>query len=167
MTTPGDDIAFLRAEDLAEFDALLRRFLDETGARAALLVDRTGRLLTAAGETDGFDRTTFASLAAADFGASDQLAALLGEPEFVSLFHHGEQGSMYLTGVGGAAILAALFDGRTTLGLVRLRLKTLIPAFAEQFVRLGEQSRQPLPELDADWALEAESEIDRIFSDEV
>lgn len=167
MRPQGDGIAFLRAEDLAEFDALLERFLGETGARAALLVDRSGRLLTAAGETESFDRITFATLAAADFGAGDQLAALLGEDEFASLYHQGERSSMYLTDVSGAAILAALFDGRTTLGMVRLKLKALVPVFAEQFVRLGNAKQQRLPELDDGWATEAESEIDRIFSDEV
>ena len=41
--------------------------------------------MTAFGETRDIDETSFASLAAADFDASDQLAGLLGEEEFTAL----------------------------------------------------------------------------------
>ena len=77
-------------QDLEQLDRLLLTFLDATSARCALLVDRSGQLLTFAGDGLTFDGTTFASLAAADFGASDQLAQLLGENEFKSLYHQGD-----------------------------------------------------------------------------
>jgi predicted regulator of Ras-like GTPase activity (Roadblock/LC7/MglB family) len=159
-------LSALHAEDLARFATLLDGFLAETRARCALLVDRTGRLLTMAGETSELDGTTFASLAAADFGASDQLASLLGEREFASLYHHGESSSMYLTDLGGHAILAAIFDGRSTLGLVRLKLKPLVPALIAVFEDLANRAPDPrLPELDESWGTEAENEIDRLFSE--
>jgi predicted regulator of Ras-like GTPase activity (Roadblock/LC7/MglB family) len=165
MAVRGGAIAFLNADDLAQLDAQLQPFLAGTGARCVLLIDRTGRLLTAVGDTGGFDRTTFASLAAADFGASDQLAALLGEREFASLYHHGEHSSMYLADIGGSAILAALFDDRTTLGMVRLRLKTVVPVIGELLGRISREGRRHVPELNAGWAAEAASEIDRLFSE--
>ena len=55
-----------------------------------------GQLLASVGEQMSFDPTAFASLTAADFSANDQLAQMLGEPEFASLFHQGEKESMYL-----------------------------------------------------------------------
>jgi predicted regulator of Ras-like GTPase activity (Roadblock/LC7/MglB family) len=143
---------------------LLQRFLEETGAQAALLVDRAGQLLVSAG-TVSFDGLSFASLAAADFEASDQLATLLGEDEFASLYHQGEHGSMYLVDIAGRAILAALFDRRTTLGMVRLKTKVVVPQFAALF---DELARGPAPEeqtsIDAGWAEAAEREIDRLFN---
>src|SRR5512146_1656428 len=111
----------LQTQDLELLDQALGTYVTESRARCALLVDRTGRSITAAGETGLLDQTTFASLAAADFAASDQLARLLGEQEFAALYHAGPSQSMYLADVGGQAILATLFDGGTTLGLVRLR----------------------------------------------
>ena len=65
----------------------LSDLLRESSARSALVVDRTGQLLASAGEKLSFDPTAFASLTAADFSANDQLAKMIGEPEFASLFH--------------------------------------------------------------------------------
>ena len=60
----------------------LQAFLRESNARCALLVDRTGQLVATVGEQPQFDPTAFASLTAADFGANDQLAKMIGEAEF-------------------------------------------------------------------------------------
>lgn len=159
-------ISSIGADDLQQLDHLLVSFLRETSARCAVLIDRTGRVLTAAGDTGGFDQVTFASLAAADFAASDQLATLLGEQEFSALYHHGERHSMYLADLSGWAILAALFDRRTTLGMVRIKTRGIGPKFGAIFHTLAERGATGavLP-MDADWAADAEDEIDRLFAE--
>jgi predicted regulator of Ras-like GTPase activity (Roadblock/LC7/MglB family) len=128
-------------------------------------MDRTGRLLTTAGETAGIDGVTFASLAAADFSASDQLAMILGEDEFTTLFHQGDRLSMYLAAVGGQAILATLFDQRTTLGMVRLRLRAAEPQFGALFAEIAARDATPGAALEPDWADEAADQVDRLFAD--
>ncbi len=115
--TPGDEDALRRG---------MERLLQECSAHSALLVDRGGQLLVQAGERPSFDPTTFATLTAADFSANDQLARLLGASDFSSLFHQGERESMLLSDVAQRAILVVLFDARTTLGLVRLRLRPAV-----------------------------------------
>ena len=95
---------------------------------------------TSNGDVGALDKTTFASLVAGDFAASDQLAALLGESEFTSLYHQGEGRAMFLADVGGWAILAALFDGRTTLGMVRLKSKAVVPRFARLLAAASSRS---------------------------
>src|SRR5690606_15259510 len=107
----------LAPHDVERVETRLRSFLDETRSRAALLVDRAGHLIAAVGDV-GFDTTGFASLAAADFAASSQLARLLGEEEFASMYHRGATGSMLMADVAGRALMAVLFDDRTTLGMV-------------------------------------------------
>ena len=143
--------------------------LQESSARCALLVDRTGQLLASVGERPSFDPTAFASLTAADFSANDQLAKMIGEPEFASLFHQGERESMYLADVARRVILVVLFDNRTTVGMVRLRVKRtvgdLTALFHAMFDRSAalehggghEASHGPLEG--------AEDEIDRLFGD--
>src|SRR3990172_10840524 len=110
-------------EDHGAITQSLQKFLFESNARCALLVDRTGQLVATVGEQPNFDPTAFATLTAADFSANDQLAPLIGETHFNSLFHQGEKESMYLADVARRVILVVLFDNRTTLGLVRLKLK--------------------------------------------
>jgi predicted regulator of Ras-like GTPase activity (Roadblock/LC7/MglB family) len=163
---PAHLIASIGTQDLEQFEQLLAVFLRETNARCALLVDRTGRLLTSAGDTGGFDHVTFATLAAADFAASDQLATLLGENEFASLYHHGERHSMYLADLSGWAILAALFDRKTTLGMVRIKTRGLVPKFSVVFDGLAERGPSgSVVQMEVGWAADVEDEIDRLFAD--
>jgi predicted regulator of Ras-like GTPase activity (Roadblock/LC7/MglB family) len=139
----------------------LQQFLYDSNARSALLVDRSGQLVATVGEPPQFDPTAFATLTAADFSANDQLARLIGETEFNSLFHQGEQESMYLVDIARRVILVILFDNRTTLGLVRLKVKhaveELTRLFAEMFQRGREQANPP------NILAGAEDEIDRLF----
>jgi predicted regulator of Ras-like GTPase activity (Roadblock/LC7/MglB family) len=119
--------------DFGAITITLQRFLYDAKARSALLVDRSGQLVATVGEPPTFDATAFASLTAADFSANDQLARLIGENDFRMLFHQGERESMYLADIARQVILVVLFDNRTTLGLVRLRMKTAVDDLTRVF----------------------------------
>jgi predicted regulator of Ras-like GTPase activity (Roadblock/LC7/MglB family) len=149
-------------EDADVIGRILSAFLQETNSRSAMLVDRAGQLVTTVGEQPNFDATAFATLAAADFSANDQLARLIGEQDFTTLFHQGERDSMYVADVARRLILVVLFDNRTTLGLVRLRLKTAVHELQQIFER-------PPSAASADLGVGgllagAEDDIDRLFS---
>ena len=51
------------------------------------------------------------------------LARLIGEREFPVLFHEGERDNVYISIVGQRVILVVIFDERSSLGLVRLRVR--------------------------------------------
>lgn len=149
--------------DAERIVALLTAFLRESNARTALLVDRTGQMVATAGEPPEFDATTFASLAAADFSANDQLARLIGEPEFGSLFHQGEKESMYLADVARRVILVVLFDNRTTLGLVKLRVKSAVHQLNQVFLDMFNRSGTTQPQVETGFVGDAEDELDKLF----
>lgn len=151
--------------DAQRIDELLGSFLEESHARCALLVDRTGQLITIAGERPDFDSTAFASLAAADFSANDQLASMIGEQEFSSLFHQGEKDSMYLADVAKRVILIVLFDDRATLGMIRIKVRSAVRELSEIFAQLFQRvtSERIGSRLESAWIDEAEDEIDRLF----
>jgi len=155
----------LEPQDLQNLDQVLRSFIAETNARCALLMDRAGRLLTLAGESGGLDAIAFASLAAADYAASDQLARVLGEDECASLYHQGENRSMFLTDIAGIAVLAAVFDDRTTLGLIRLKTRAVAPEFAALIQDAAERKPRTEGILEGGWAAAAADEIDRLFGE--
>lgn len=158
-----DAIAALGPDDLTEIQQLLLAFLHDGGARCAILLDRRGRPVTAVGDMTDLDETSFASLAAADFDASDQLAGLLGEPEFTALYHQGVTGSMYLSDITGIAILAAVFDQRTTLGMVRLKTRDVVPRLQQLLAALAE--REPGETgLEPGFGDDAAGEIDRLLT---
>ena len=148
-------------DDFGAITKSLERFLFDSNARCALLVDRTGQLVATVGEQPKFDPTAFATLTAADFSANDQLAKLIGENDFNSLFHQGEKESMYLADVARRVILVVLFDNRTTLGLVRLKMKQTVDElskiFDAVFKRAASDASQP------NILAGADDEIDKLF----
>jgi len=149
-------------DDFASITRALQRFLTDCSARCALLVDRTGQLVATVGDRPNFDPTAFATLTAADFSANDQLAKLIGENDFSSLFHQGEKESMYLADVARRVILVVLFDNRTTLGMVRLKMRPTVQEltllFEEMFARSAANAGSQ-PNILAG----ADDEIDKLF----
>lgn len=150
--------------DSERIDEILGDLLYESNARCALLVDRTGQLVTTVGEEPNFDSAAFASLTAADFSANDQLASLIGEEEFSSLFHQGRNESMYLADIGKRLILVVLFNQQTTLGLVRLKIRDAVSGLNRVFADVfGRTTEREIPSLERGFVDEAEDEIDRLF----
>ena len=149
-------------DDFGAITALLQRFLYDSNARCALLVDRTGQLVATVGEQPTFDPTAFATLTAADFSANDQLARLIGEKDFNSLFHQGEKESMYLADIARRVILVVLFDNRTTLGLVRLKMKQTVDELARLFEQVFARA-QSSQGSQQNILAGADDEIDKLF----
>ena len=106
--------------DAVRIDAVLGRFLADSGCAAAFLIVRSGQPLAETGVSRTLDTGSIGALAAAAFSATAALAQLLGESEFSVLFHEGVRESMHVSTVDDETILLAIFDERTTVGMVRL-----------------------------------------------
>ena len=102
---------------------LLEKLLRESNSKVIFLVDKNGQLIASTGETANLDTTSLASLTAGNIAATGGLAKLIGEKEFSILFHEGEKDNIHISIVGGRVILVVIFDQRSSLGLVRLRVK--------------------------------------------
>jgi predicted regulator of Ras-like GTPase activity (Roadblock/LC7/MglB family) len=116
------DLVLLEA-DHARLTAVLDRLRQDANAKLVFLLDKNGQQVALAGELDDVDPTSLASLTAGNVAATDGLAKLIGEREFSILFHEGEHDNLHINVVAGRAILLVLFDLRSSLGLVRLRVK--------------------------------------------
>ena len=97
----------------------LERMLQRAGAATAILLDTSGNAVTYAGEEPAFDLASFASLAVGDYLATQEMALLLGEESMQWVVHQGIEGGVVLAPLHPLLVLAVIFDGRTTLGLVR------------------------------------------------
>ena len=117
--------AFLEVyeEDFQRIEESLRRLRYESNAKVVFLIDKNGQQIAAAGDTSDFDSTSLASLTAGNVAATDGLAKLIGEREFSVLFHEGQKDHIHISIVAERAILLVIFDERSSLGLVRLRVK--------------------------------------------
>ncbi|MGQ0649814.1 MAG: roadblock/LC7 domain-containing protein [Gemmatimonadaceae bacterium] len=153
----------LTETDHAAIGQVLQRFLFDSNARCALVVDKSGQLITTAGDRPTFDVTAFATLTAADFSANDQLARLIGERDFSTLFHQGDRESMLLADVARRVILVVLFDNRTTLGMVRLKMRSTVEELTKLFDSMFSRSdAKPAGQRQALLG-DVDDEIDRLF----
>jgi predicted regulator of Ras-like GTPase activity (Roadblock/LC7/MglB family) len=155
-------------EDYWAINTILQELLKNSNAASVLLLDKTGQLISSLGDPPQFDMHGFASLCAADFEANAQLAILIGEKDFSTLYHQGSNESMYLARVEQNIILVILFDKRTTLGLVRLRAKKAVDNLETVIRRLYgklEYENEENTEFNEEFVQQAELEIDSLFTD--
>lgn len=115
-----DDALVFYEEDISAIEAIMDAFLKKSAARCALLVDQDGHMITARGQTESVDLDTISALVAGSFAATRALAHQFGERDFTALFHQGRSGNIQLSLVGNRALLTALFEDNTTIGMVRL-----------------------------------------------
>lgn len=94
-----------------------------SNALAVLVIDKNGQEIAHSGQTEHLDVTSLSSLFAGNVAATGGIAKLLAEKEFSGQFHEGERTNVHVSLVAQRAILVVLFDQRSSLGLVRLRVR--------------------------------------------
>src|SRR3954453_21609892 len=102
-------------------------------AKGVLLIGRAGQPIAEAGEVGEIDVTSLSSLTAGNVAATGGISKILREKDFTSQFHEGEKTHVHITLVASRAILVVLFDERSSLGLVRLRVKKASDEMARLF----------------------------------
>ena len=110
-------------EEFERIKQLLESLRMDASAKIVFLVDKNGQQIAAVGEVNLVDATSLASLTAGNVAATDGLAKLIGEKEFKILFHEGRKDNIHISIVGQRLILVVIFDERSSLGLVRLRVR--------------------------------------------
>jgi len=153
-------------EEFQELNRVIDRLLREANAKVIFLVDKNGQLISGVGETDRFDTTSLASLTAGNIAATGGLAKLIGEKEFSILFHEGEKDNLHISIVSGRVILVVLFDNRSSLGLVRLRVKKSseeLSAIFDKLLRKAED-KEKKGGTDFPFAEITDDDIDNLFS---
>lgn len=153
-------------EEFKRINTAIEKLLREANAKVIFLVDKNGQLIAAVGETEHLDTTSLASLTAGNIAATGGLAKLIGEKEFSILFHEGEKDNIHISIVAGRVILVVIFDQRSSLGLVRLRVKKASDELSTIFQDLAKKaeeqersgnSQSPFAEITDD-------DIDNLFS---
>src|SRR6266571_3205318 len=129
-------------EEFKEINAVIEKLLREANAKVIFLVDKNGQMISGVGEVERFDTTSLASLTAGNIAATGGMAKLIGEKEFSILFHEGEKDNLHISIVAGRVILVVLFDNRSSLGLVRLRVKKASEELTGIFTGLMKKSEE-------------------------
>ena len=153
-------------EEFKQINAVIEKLLREANAKVIFLVDKNGQLISGVGDTERFDTTSLASLTAGNIAATGGMAKLIGEKEFSILFHEGEKDNLHISIVGGRVILVVLFDNRSSLGLVRLRVKKASDELTTIFDRLMQkaEAKEKSGDTEFPFAEITDDDIDNLFS---
>lgn len=123
MLGPNTSSFVMYDEEFKHINFVIEKLLRDANSKVIFLVDKNGQLIASVGETEHLDTTSLASLTAGNIAATGGLAKLIGEKEFSILFHEGEKDNLHISIVAERVILVVIFDQRSSLGLVRLRVK--------------------------------------------
>ena len=156
----------MQQEDFDKVLAIIQKLVRDANAKGIFVVDKAGQLIAEAGELQGIDSTSLASLTAGCVAATGGLAKIVGEEEFPIHFHQGQRDNLHMSLVGERIILVVVFDDRSSLGLVRLRVKRAGVELAKIFEQIqkrsekaeaGDNTGSPFSEI-------TDEDIDNLFS---
>ncbi|MCD6502263.1 roadblock/LC7 domain-containing protein [bacterium] len=106
--------------DKEKLEAVLSAFIEESGSRLVMLVDKGGSIISRKGDFTGIEVQALSALTAGSFASTQALAKAIGEKEFTGVLHQGKRSSIYISNVAENGIIVAVFDVNTTVGMVRL-----------------------------------------------
>jgi predicted regulator of Ras-like GTPase activity (Roadblock/LC7/MglB family) len=155
----------MQEEDFTKIQAVIERLTRDANAKGVYIVDKAGQLIGEAGEMTGIDSTSLASLTAGCIAATGGLAKIVGEEEFPIHFHQGQRDNLHITLVGERMILVVIFDERSSLGLVRLRVKKAGGQLGKIFEEVKKKSEAATASADSPFAEITDDDIDNLFSD--
>jgi len=152
-------------EEYGQIREVCNRLARDSNAKAIFLVDKNGQLIASAGETQDLDSTSLASLTAGNIAATGGLAKLIGEQEFSILFHEGERDHIHISLIGNRVILVVIFDQRSSLGLVRLRVKKGSEELSRIFTALDKKAAGAGGAEASPFAEITDEDIDNLFNE--
>jgi predicted regulator of Ras-like GTPase activity (Roadblock/LC7/MglB family) len=158
----ADTPIVMREQQYRKIEALLAKLRLDSAARVTFLVDKDGQQIAVSGDVGDIDTTSLASLAAGNVAATTGMAQLIGEKEFPTLSHEGERESIHIC-VIGRVLLVVVFDERSSLGLVKLRVKQVSNELAALFDEVERESGKTADEA-ALFAEITDDDIDSLFS---
>jgi len=114
-----DDL-ILRQDDIDRFNGVLSQFVRKGKVEIAILIHKDGHLLAFQGSNDSIDTSSLSALISANFSSTQAIAHILGEKEFRSQLHQGEDRNIFISVVDDNTYLAAVFTHETPVETVRV-----------------------------------------------
>jgi predicted regulator of Ras-like GTPase activity (Roadblock/LC7/MglB family) len=152
----------MHEQQYRQIETVVAKLRHDAAARVVFLVDKDGQQIAVNGDVGNIDTTSLASLAAGNVAATGGMAELIGEKEFPTLSHEGERESIHIC-VIGRALLVVIFDDRSSLGLVKLRVKQVTPELHAIFEEVARTTKEATND-DSFFAEITDEDIDSLFN---
>jgi predicted regulator of Ras-like GTPase activity (Roadblock/LC7/MglB family) len=113
-------------EELNTIRDYLAKEVRTEGISSILIIDNAGTLIVNVGDKIDIDAIALAAVAAANFAATEKIAHLIGEQDFVLLFYKGHHESFHFSRVDEEYIIVTIFENSLSLGLLRLKIAEVV-----------------------------------------
>ena len=158
-----DTPIIMHEQQYLQLGHILNKLRLESFSRVVFLVDKNGQQIAVHGDVGNMDTTSLASLAAGNVAATGGMAQLIGEKEFPTLSHEGERESIHIC-IIGRVLLVVVFDDRSSLGLVKLRVKQASRDLSALFVEVERVAQERRDREEALFAEITDDDIDSLFN---
>jgi predicted regulator of Ras-like GTPase activity (Roadblock/LC7/MglB family) len=158
-----DTPIIMREQQYERIVSVLYKLRSDSASRVVFLVDKNGQQIAVQGDVSNLDTTSLASLAAGNVAATGGMANLIGEKEFPTLSHEGERESIHIC-IIGRTLLVVVFDERSSLGLVKLRVRQASRDLSTVFDDITRDSEQKIAGEDSFFAGITDEDIDSLFN---
>ncbi len=152
--------------ELAVIAAALNKLTNDTNATSVMLLDKSGQLIATQGTGTRRNATSLGALLAGVFSSSRQVAELLGERDFHSIFQQGVHENIYTTMIDEQWLLVIVFDRLTHIGLVKVLSKKASDELGRILERVrADTSRTKSSVINVQFRSSVEDTIDLLFRD--
>lgn len=152
--------------ELATISALLTKLMNDTNATSTMLLDKSGQVVAVQGTGMRRNATTLGALLAGVFSSSREVARLLDEKDFRSIFQQGVQENIYTSMVEEQWLLVIIFDRLTHIGLVKVLSKKASDELGRILERVrNDTSRTKSSVINLQFRSSVEDTIDLLFRD--
>jgi predicted regulator of Ras-like GTPase activity (Roadblock/LC7/MglB family) len=124
MLNPQLSSLVITPEGIQRITTLLNELQSETNAKSILLVEKSGQHLAMVGE-ESPHVMALAALVVGAFSSTREIARLLGESEFKTMFQQGSKLNIFISLLESQDLITVIFDERTTLGMIKLKTQQM------------------------------------------
>lgn len=144
MLNPQLSSMVITPEGIARITALLQELFSEANARSILLVEKSGQHLAMVGE-ESPHVMALSALVVGAFSSTREIARLLGEPEFKTMFQQGDRLNIFISLLDSQDLITVIFDERTTLGMIKLKTQQMTKRISEEIKKMGQSQAGQAP----------------------
>jgi predicted regulator of Ras-like GTPase activity (Roadblock/LC7/MglB family) len=152
--------------ELAFISSALHKLMHDTNSTSVMLIDKSGQVIATQGTGVRRNATSLGALLAGAFSSSRQIAELLGEKDFRTIFQQGVKENIFTTMVEEQWLLVIVFDKLTHIGLVKVLSKKASDEMGRILERVrADTSRTKSSVINVQFRSSVEDTIDLLFRD--
>jgi predicted regulator of Ras-like GTPase activity (Roadblock/LC7/MglB family) len=143
MLNPQLTSLVITEQGLQDVQATLQKLQQETNAKYLLLVEKSGQTIASAGEQNPY-AMALSALVAGAFASTREIARMLGEQEFKTMFQQGAKLNLFILQLDTHDFLTVVFDENSTLGIVKLKSQQLGADLSKAIAGMYQSKPSPL-----------------------